>query len=213
MEHLKLLHAIAGTIVGLTGLAQIILKKGGKLHRILGMAYFWSWLVIILTGGLIGSPLITFFGILGFYMALTGYRFGHRKSTAIEAFDKIVVYTGLAFSLGTLGWGIYLLLTGNTDFGIVATFFGIIFLVTVRKDFQEFVQGKPVRKLSGHKMQWYFEHFGRMYISYIAAMTAFTVIQEVFPMPILNWILPTVIGTILIAMSNRKYYKQYNIEK
>ncbi|MCC6724655.1 MAG: hypothetical protein IT258_09100, partial [Saprospiraceae bacterium] len=128
-------------------------------------------------------------------------------------FDKAVIYAGLVFSIGTLVWGIYLVLGGEPTFGAVAAFFGLIFLVTVRKDFQEFVQGKPVRKLSGHQMQWYFEHFGRMYISYIAAMTAFTVIQEVFPIAILNWILPTVVGTVLIAMSNRKYYQQFNIEK
>ena len=62
-------------------------------------------------------------------------------------------------------------------------------------------------------MQWYFEHFGRMYISYIAAMTAFAVIQNVFGVVLLDWMLPTVIGTGLIILSNRKYYKQFNIEK
>ncbi|MCC6725527.1 MAG: hypothetical protein IT258_13545, partial [Saprospiraceae bacterium] len=80
MEQIKLLHAIAGITVGLTGLTQILLKKGGKLHRILGLVYFWAWLVIIVTGAIIGSALITLFGILGFYMALTGYRFGHHRS-------------------------------------------------------------------------------------------------------------------------------------
>ena len=211
MEQIKLLHAIAGTIVGLAGLAQIILKKGGKLHRIIGMAYFWSWLVIVVTGGIIGSAIITLFGVLGFYMALTGYRFGHLRSASIGLFDKIVVGTGLAFALGTLGWGIYMVLKEGGGFGTVALFFGVIFTLTAWKDFREFVQGKPIRKLSGHKMHWYFEHFGRMYISYIAAMTAFAVIQHVFGVALLDWILPTVIGTALIILTNRYYYKQFNI--
>lgn len=213
MENIKLLHAIAGAIVGLTGLAQIILKKGGKSHRIIGLTYFWSWLVIVVTGGIIGSALITLFGVLGFYMALTGYRFGHKRKLEIGAFDKAVIGIGLAVAVGTLGWGAYLVLKFGGGFGIVALFFGVIFCLAVGQDFREFVLGKPIRRLSGHKMQWYFEHFTRMYISYIAAMTAFAVIQNVFGITLLNWMLPTVIGTGLIILSNRKYYKQFNIEK
>ncbi|MCU0348185.1 MAG: hypothetical protein MUC59_14685 [Saprospiraceae bacterium] len=211
MENIKLLHAIAGATVGLTGLAQIIMKKGGRLHRVIGMTYFWSWLVIVVTGGIIGSAMITFFGVLGFYMALTGYRFGHLRSMNIGIFEKAVVGVGLAFALGTLGWGAYMVLKNGGGFGVVAVFFGVIFTLTAWKDFREFVQGKPVRKLSGHRMQWYFEHFGRMYISYIAAMTAFTVIQNVFGVVLLDWILPTVIGTALIVLTNRHYFKQFNI--
>ena len=212
MEQIKLFHALAGAIVGLTGLAQILLKKGGKFHRLIGTTYFWSWLVVVVTGAMIGSMLIALFGILGFYMALTGYRFGHRRSVTIGLFDKGIVFAGLLFSFGTLAWGVYLLLTNGGDFAYVALFFGAIFGLTTFKDFQEFVQGKSIRKLSGHKMQWYFEHFGRMYISYIAAMTAFSVIQDVFGVTLLNWALPTVIGTALINLSNRKYYKQFQIE-
>lgn len=212
MEQIKLLHAIAGTVVGLTGLLQILLKKGGKTHRLIGTVYFWSWLFVVVTGAMIGSALIALFGVLGFYMALTGYRFGHQRSMNTGAFDKAIIGTGLAFAVGTLGWGLYLVLNGGNTFGIVALFFGVIFSLATWQDFREFVLGKPVRKLSGHKMQWYFEHFGRMYISYIAAMTAFAVIQNLFGITLLNWILPTLIGTGLIILTNRKYYKQFNIE-
>lgn len=212
MDQIKLLHAIAGTIVGLTGLAQIILKKGGKLHRIIGLSYFLAWVVIVVTGGIIGSPLITLFGVLGFYMALTGYRFGHKRSINISASDKAIIGVGLAVAIGTLGWGLYLILNSGNTFGIVAVFFGAIFCLTTWQDLREFVFGKHMRKLSGHKMQWYFEHFGRMYISYIAAITAFSVIQNVFGITLLNWILPTFIGTCLIILSNQKYYKQFSIK-
>ncbi len=212
MEQIKLLHAIAGAIVGLTGLTQIILKKGGKLHRVIGLTYFWSWLVVVITGAIIGSTLIALFGVLGFYMALTGYRFGHKRDIAIGLFDKVVVSSGMVAAIGALGWGIFLVLKHGGGFGIVALFFGAIFCWTTWQDFREFVLGKPIRKLSGHKMQWYFEHFGRMYISYIAAMTAFAVIQNLFGITLLNWTLPTLIGTGLIILSNRKYYKQFNIQ-
>ncbi|MBK9014246.1 MAG: hypothetical protein IPM82_09185 [Saprospiraceae bacterium] len=212
MEQIKLLHAVAGAIVGLTGLLQILLKKGGKIHRLIGTSYFWSWLLVVITGAMIGSALIALFGVLGFYMALTGYRFGHQRNMNIGAFDKAIIGMGLAFAIGTFGWGLYLILNGGNTFGIVALFFGVIFCLTTWQDFREFVLGKQIRKLSGHKMQWYFEHFGRMYISYIAAMTAFAVIQNLFGVTLLNWTLPTLIGTGLIILSNQKYYKQFNIE-
>jgi hypothetical protein len=60
-------------------------------------------------------------------------------------------------------------------------------------------------------MHWWFEHYGRMYISYIAAMTAFTVIQHLFPMEIMDWILPTFLGTALIIVTNRVNRKKMNI--
>lgn len=211
MEAVKIIHAVAGSIVGITGLLQIVLKKGGSRHRIIGQAYFWAWLVVVMTGGMIGSALIALLGVLGFYMALTGFRFGHHKSMKIKILDKAIITAAMAVALGTLGWGAYLLMNGGNVFGWVALFFGIIFSLTVGQDFREFVLGKPIRKLSGHPTQWYFEHFGRMYISYIAAMTAFTVIQQLFKPDLLNWILPTIIGTILLIITNRKYYAQHHI--
>ena len=79
------------------------------------------------------------------------------------------------------------------------------------QDFREYILKQKARKLTGHKMQWFFEHFGRMYVSFIAATTAFTAIQEVFPIIILNWTLPTVIGTGLIILSNKKYQNKFGI--
>ena len=61
--------------------------------------------------------------------------------------------------------------------------------------------------------EWYFEHFGRMYISYIAAITAFSAIQNIFGIALVNWISPTVIGTALIVFTNQKYYQKFKIPK
>ena len=87
------IHAYSGMIVFVVGILQILLKKGGKLHRKLGQVYFWSWIPLIITGAIIGSLLITFFGLLGFYMVYTGYRFGRQKSMEIKLFDKITFFT------------------------------------------------------------------------------------------------------------------------
>jgi hypothetical protein len=211
-EILKLIHALSGFIVLITGLAQIIMKKGGKAHRTIGQIYFWSWIPLIATGALIGSLLITFFGLLGFYMVFMGYRFGRKKSMSISVFDKAFIAT---FTLGAfflLIWGILiLLLKENKTFGVVAIFFGAIFTLVTIQDFLEYIFNKKLRKLRGHKMEWYFEHFGRMYISFIAATTAFAVIQNIFFVELLNWILPTLIGTVLLIRTNKHYYKKFKL--
>jgi hypothetical protein len=210
---LKLIHALSGFIVLITGLAQIIMKKGGKAHRTIGQIYFWSWLPLIATGAIIGSLLITFFGLLGFYMVFTGYRFGVKKAVAISIFDKVFISS---FTLGALflfAWGVLiLLLKENKTFGIIAVFFGAIFTFVTIQDFLEYVLNKKFRKLRGHKMEWYFEHYGRMYISFMAATTAFAAIQNIFFVELLNWILPTLIGTTLLIITNKRNFKKFNIQ-
>ena len=211
MEYVKLLHILSGTVIAVTGLLQILLKKGGKLHRVIGQIYFWTWIVVVSTGATIGSILITFFGALGMYMAFTGYRFGVKKKVEATLIDKVIMVIALFIALGTLGWGITLLFGSNLTFGIIASVFGTIFLIAISMDVLDFVVGKKIRKLSGHKMQWFFEHYGRMFISYIAAMTAFSAIQGVFGVPLLNWLLPTVIGTAAIIFTGRHYRKKFKI--
>jgi hypothetical protein len=212
-EALTLIHALSGFLVLISGLAQIIMKKGGKAHRTIGQIYFWSWLPLIATGAIIGSLLITFFGLLGFYMVFMGYRFGVKKSAIISAFDKLFISSFTLGALFLLVWGILiLLLKDNKTFGIIALFFGAIFTFVTIQDFLEYVLNKKLRKLRGHKMEWYFEHFGRMYISFMAAVTAFAVIQNIFFIELLNWILPTVIGTTLLIVTNKRYFKKFNIQ-
>jgi hypothetical protein len=212
-ETLTLIHALSGFLVLISGLAQIIMKKGGKAHRTIGQIYFWSWIPLIATGAIIGSLLITFFGLLGFYMVFMGYRFGVKKSAEISAFDKVFISSFTLGALFLLVWGVsILLLKDNKTFGIIAVFFGAIFTFVTIQDFLEYVLNKKLRKLRGHKMEWYFEHFGRMYISFMAAVTAFAVIQNIFFVTLLNWILPTIIGTALLIITNKRYFKKFNIQ-
>ena len=212
MEFVRYAHIGAGMLVALTGILQILLPKGGIRHRIIGQIYFWAWVLIVPTGAMLGSALITLFGALGLYMAYTGYRLGMRKSMVLATFDKVFIVMGFVAGLCTLGWGIFILATGGCAFGIIGSFFGILFAGAGLRDIQQFLLGKKVGKLSGHKMNWWFEHYGRMYISYIAAMTAFTVIQQVFPIAILDWTLLTFFGTALLVVTNRVNRKKLNVK-
>ena len=79
-EMILLFHSIIGILIFVTGFLQIVLKKGGKLHRILGQIYLYGWFLLLISGAYLGGLLITIVGVFGFYFALTGARIGNLKN-------------------------------------------------------------------------------------------------------------------------------------
>ena len=211
-ETLVEIHAISGIVVFLVGLIQILLKKGGKIHRYLGISYLLFWTVLLITGGLVGHYMITMLGVFGYYYVLTGYRFGKLKRVPAQWWDKLVIGLGIIIALGILTSGVRLLIGGNTNFGIIFVVFGGIFTWSTLHDFRQFILGQPLDKLAGYKQFWFFEHFGRMYISYIAALTAFSALQNVFGMVVLNWLIPVAFSFFLIGGTKRYYIQKFKIE-
>lgn len=65
-------HSVLGILIFFSGLAQIILPKGGRRHVIIGQVYLYAWIPLLITGAYLGGPLISIVGLFGFYFALTG---------------------------------------------------------------------------------------------------------------------------------------------
>ena len=206
------IHAVSGAIVFIIGLLQIVLKKGGKIHQILGKLYLVSWLVLLVTGAYIGSLFIMMLGLFGFYYALTGTRISRLKNEPIQLFDKSIMILGAGTSLYMLYAAVRLYLNGNTSFAIIFSVFGLIFLNSTVQDILKYIYNRKWKKEDLGKMDWYFEHFIRMSISFIAAVTAFTSVQNVFQNNTVNFLAPTVIGTILIVWAKRFYKKKFNLK-
>ena len=206
------IHAVSGAIVFIIGLLQIVLKKGGKIHQILGKLYLVSWLVLLVTGAYIGSLFIMMLGLFGFYYALTGTRISRLKNEPIQLFDKSIMILGAGTSLYMLYAAVRLYLNGNTSFAIIFSVFGLIFLNSTVQDILKYIYNRKWKKEDLGKMDWYFEHFTRMSISFIAAVTAFTSVQNVFQNNTVNFLAPTVIGTILIVWAKRFYKKKFNLK-
>ena len=207
-ESILLLHSIIGVIIFITGFLQILLKKGGKRHRILGQIYLYSWLILLTSGAYLGGLMITIIGVFGFYFALTGSRIGRLKNKAIGLFEKLIFLLGGLIAILMLYYAITLFLRGEKSFSIIFAVFGGIFLFTTIKDIFKYVLNKPLDKQVYGKLDWYFEHFKRMCISFIAAVTAFTSIQNVFKNNTANFLIPTLIGTILIIIAVKSYKKK-----
>ena len=204
-EDILLIHSIIGVLVFATGLLQIILKKGGYWHTLIGKIYLYGWLFLMISGAYLSGIVMTIVGVFGFYFALTGSRIGHLKNKSIQLFDKIIFVLGVISSLAMLFYAVKLYLRGDVSFGTILGIFGLIFAFTTVKDVFKYVLEKPLTKIKNPKMDWYFEHLTRMLISFIAAVTAFTSIQNVFGNNTVNFIAPTVIGTIAISLFKRNY--------
>jgi len=203
------IHSILGAIVFVTGLLNIILKKEGLRHRITGQVYLYCWLAILITGAYLGGLIITIIGIFGFYFALTGARIGHLKNKGIALFEKIIFSVGGIVSIVMLYYSLSLYLGGDQSFAIIFAVFGLIFLFTTSGDIFKYILHKPFKKQIYGKLDWMFEHFTRMSISFIAAVTAFTSIQNVFRNNTLNFLMPTVIGVVFIKLATRFYKKRF----
>ena len=210
-EFLRKGHAIVGTLVLVLGFLQIVLKKGGKYHRMMGVTYVICMTVVICSGIVIGSAMIGFIGAFGYYFCLTGFLFAHGKSNLKTSLQKSVVIAGALLNLYMLYFAIHTFMSGDINAGIIFSVFTFVFFTTSIPDVMQYVLLRPVEKMYNHKMNWYFEHMKRMYISYIMATTAFVVIQNIFPIMFLNWLLPTVLGAILIFISVRQHKSKMKI--
>jgi len=202
------IHTIMGVVVFVTGLLQILLKKEGSRHRLIGQVYLFSWLCLLISGACLTGLIITIVGIFGFYFALTGARIGQLKNKPISWFEKTIFLIGGLAAIALLYYAVVLYLKGQQSWPIILAVFGGIFLWTTAGDIFKYILNKPFKKQLYGKSDWIFEHFTRMSISFIAAVTAFVSIQNVFQNNTLNFLLPTLIGTILIKISTNSYKKK-----
>ncbi len=209
-----ILHIAGGTVSLLSGLVAILTLKGGKTHRGAGKIYFGGMTAVFI-GALVlsimkGNDFLLMVGFFSYYMTVRGYRIlslkqlGKQKPAVLDW--SITVVSGL-FILSLIGWGIYVLITLGSGMGIVAIAFGGIGSTFLIADIRNFIY-RPKEK-----MHWWFTHLGSMSGSYIAATTAFLVVNVQLPQ--FNWtlwLLPTVIGSILIARATRKYKVQFGVK-
>jgi len=214
MEHAQivLVHSVFGTFVFIIALLQLILKRGGKLHRILGRTYLFSWLGLLLTGAYIGGLLFIILGIFGFYYVLTGARFAMLKGKPIQLFDKGIMILGGLFALSLLGYAAKILMSNNQNFGIISLVFGLLFGMSTSQDIAKYILNKPLSKKDFGQMDWFFNHSSRMIISYIAALSAFASIQNVFGNTTVNFLAPVVLGTAYMIYTEKKYIKEFKLK-
>lgn len=206
------IHGLIGLLIFTTGMLQFILKKGTRLHKIIGYIYLIAWVGILLSGAYIGSPIIVAIVFLGFYLALTGVRAAMLQGKPYTTLDKSIVGIATLIVLFMLAAAILLAIKREYTYATLACFFGVLYAVVLRKDILvQILNKKPAISKYGDKA-WYVSHIIRMQSSFITAVGAFTAVQNLFHNTILNFTLPALIGAIVITASTTYLVKKANIE-
>lgn len=204
------LHIIGGSIGLLTGCFNVFAKKGDRKHRIIGRLFFFSMLLTGFSSIILSTMHPNYFlfmvGVFTLYMVGTGKRYIYSKMLNAKEkpklMDWVITITMLLAGVLFIGLGgLYLVKTQFFGFVFITfVFFGLLF---VKQDFKNY---KGVSKLQNY---WLIAHLQRMTGGFIAALTAFLVVNANYlPEQIpgfIYWLLPTLIFTPLIVKWTRKY--------
>lgn len=203
-------HIAGGTLSLLSGLLAIASPKGGRMHRAGGKVFFAAMTLVFVTALIMAVvKALTFLLMVAFFsyhMLLRGYRALYLKrqhhGMKLALPDILINGTGIIFNTSLLIWGISHLLSGGNYIHIVAVFFGLLGIS---------MAGSDVKRLfipPTDKKQWLYTHIGGMGGAYIAAVTAFMVVNVHFLPGLVVWTAPAVIGLGLISMAIRQYRKK-----
>ena len=204
-------HIVFGAIALVIGILPMVVKKGGKLHNVSGLIYVIAMAGVAATALPLAYRGSNYFlasiAVFSFYMCFTGYRFtklkANKKGSVIDI--GVSIFTAIT-SLGMYYIAIMAILQGVPAMilGLVLGVFGTICLLMSASDLKRYFLSKE-----DGKMDWFFSHLGRMIGSYIATFTAFAVQNSPIQPAIINWLGPTVIGTIAIVFTVRYYRKKF----
>src|SRR5262244_1799684 len=187
--------------LGLAPLAMVTVK-GGRAHRRWGKIYFWSMAVVAATAVLIAlwrpKIFLALLAVFSFYMAFSGSRTLWRKQPAQGQGPTALDWTAalLTFAVSAAMAVLGLIRPGEAwqRLGIVPVVFGALGMILAGPDIGKFVRPPTDRNA------WWFAHMGGMLGSYIATVSAFSVVNFAFLPTTVRWLWPTVIGTPLIAV-------------
>ena len=129
LKTLLVLHIFTGFLALLFGFIAIIVKKGGKVHRLVGKIFFFSMLGVTASALLISlikkNQFLLFIAIFSFYQNYMGYRALKEKSLEPLPIDWLVLIVGSVNALFML-----------CSFNIVLMVFGTINLLLVSGNFR-----------------------------------------------------------------------------
>ena len=203
------LHVAAGVIAFVCAPVALLTAKGGRAHRRWGKIYFWAMAGVAATALVLAIMLPILFlalvAVFSFYAAFAGYRVlslknlsrGGRAHTA-DWIAALVTFTSSAAlaGIGAFGPG---MMRGMSP--VVPIIFGCIGMALGGRSILLFARPPA------EKQFWWYEHMQGMLASYIAACSAFSVVNlgRWFGNAWWVWLWPTIIGVPGIIIWVRYY--------
>lgn len=197
------IHIVCGGASLLLGAYILAVKKGSRRHRLFGSVYFYAMLLAAIMALLMSCIHPNYFlfiiGVLTAYLLLSGRRYIHKKAgQGPSIYDWSLTVIILLFGLALILLGVYNII-GSNLFGIVFVVFGSGAIFFAYQDWQHF-RGKA--KIKNYYLT---THLQRMTGSYIAALTAFLVVNNKILPGILAWLLPSLVLVPVIIRLTIKY--------
>ena len=198
---LRWIHISAGTLALVLAPLAMLTVKGGRAHRRWGQIYFWSMAVVASTAVVLGlwrpQIFLALLAVFSFYQAFTGYRVLSRERPAqgerAGALDWAAAMATFGASAALAGLGLVRPGPNWEQLGIVPVVFGALGMVLAGVDLARFARPPADPRA------WWFAHMGGMLGSYIAAVSAFSVVNFTFLPTTVRWLWPTAVGVPLIT--------------
>lgn len=217
---LLMIHVVAGFTSLVLFWIPVIVKKGSTIHNKVGMWYVYMMTVVVLSSALLSienlcQGLYQTAAFLGYLAVLTGYPLWHGMSIFKCKKNKSDTFILI---LRTFNWSLLIGATGLLFYAYILNFQGSSVLMIIFA-----LLGLPsiaTLRLSKEKIRsnnnWLFYHLQGMIVSGIAAYTAFfafggrTFFGNIFTgyWMIIPWVMPTVIGVVVIQLMKKKYLKK-----
>jgi uncharacterized membrane protein len=187
---LRIAHLGAGAVAFVVAPVALAVRKGSDRHRWAGRLYllpmsFAAASAAVLAGVRHNVPFV-FIGLFSLYLGVSGYRALRFKSTyTARTSDRVVTGVALAFFATMLVYGGVQL---GTSWGraVPILAFGVVGLVLAAGDWRRLRHDRA-------RESWLSGHMSGMVASYIAAWSAFLVINlGVLPLPVRILLAPAV---------------------
>ncbi len=208
---LRWIHIAAGFVALFVAPGAMLTVKGGQAHRRWGKVYFWAMAVVASTAAVLSLYRPIFFlllvAVFSFYLALAGYRAVSRQRSAqgqqASAIDWAAALVTLTASAGLIVLGILRPTPTWQRLGIVAIVFGLIGCILAGRNVWRFLRppADPNR--------WWFDHMTGMLGSYIATVSAFSVVNFTSLPTAVRWLWPTAVGVPIVVVWIAYYRRRF----
>lgn len=197
----------------------VITKKGGKVHNGTGKMYTYSMTVVVITslllcvynctqGNVASAIFLGYLSILTGYLLYIGYFSLRMKKEVTDRYVMVSKAFIAALFIGAVLMVLYGLTLPAGAYKSLMFIFASIGVLQVRSLFKSTTAIRA-------EYNWIIEHIRGMMISGIAAHTAFaafggrSLLGEWLSegMMIIPWVVPTVIGVVIIKVMKRKYLR------
>lgn len=205
---LLILHVAAGFTALFLGVLAMLSVKGGVWHRRSGLVFLGGMTGVFVSAVpmsiLHHSPFLLTIAFFSFFLAFTGYRRTKIKVPSMASWaDKTVMAMEGLVGLGMIGTGIWYWQQGNSEPLVILSVFGASCVALSVEDWRYF--NAPA---TADPKLWLYQHVSRMGGAYIAAFTAFVVVNIGEGVPwYIGWLGPSVVGSVLITWTIKKLKK------